>query len=230
MGSSISSSSSSEAEDVEPVADRLANLLAQKPCRMSDMLKVIAYVYSSMLIFGIFSILGESSPEDKLNLYHVGILRKILSLIKECSNLEGHKPREGSGTTENKRKRNANQRKNSATNEKGIGYGRGSTKSRWDIERTVEERIAQEEHLMWLLCALTTFLWGDSMKLSDSDVERLDATSQPHLVEGVIAEIAHSSVLPLMEYHFNNDSVFDVSQHMDFYQVSVSLEMLIFRR
>lgn len=87
----------------------------------------------------LFSILGESSPEDKLHLYQVGILKKICALIKECSNLESNKSREGSGSSENKRKRNAsNQRKNSAANERGIGYGRGSTKSRWDIERTVK--------------------------------------------------------------------------------------------
>ena len=40
----------------------------------------------------------------------------------------------------------------------GIGYGHGSTRSRWDIERTVEERLAREEHLIWLVTAFTAYI------------------------------------------------------------------------
>ena len=46
MGSSLSTSSSPEPhDDIESLAERLNTLIEQKPWRMSDMLKVIGYVF-----------------------------------------------------------------------------------------------------------------------------------------------------------------------------------------
>lgn len=153
-----------------------------------------------------------------------GFIKRLCLLINQCSALEGSHRRIPSGTEQGEQKRRSRflGRRNSGTTSaasRGIGYGRGSTKSRWDIERTVEERIAQEEHLMWLLCALTTFMWGDAMKLGEMDRAEVEKMEKPHLCDDVVREVAASAVLPLLEYHLTNDSVFDVSQHMDFYQV-----------
>lgn len=46
--------------------------------------------------------------------------------------------------------------------------------------------------------------------------------NQPvHLGPTVVKEIGESAVIELLEYHLNNDSVFDISEHMELYQVSV---------
>ncbi|CAD5234273.1 unnamed protein product [Bursaphelenchus xylophilus] len=208
MGAS-SSSSSPEPDDIESMATRLHQLLLQKPCRMSDMLKVIG-------------ILGETTPGEKQELIKLGVLSRILSEIEQCSHLEHLNPRQSSGD-EKRRQRIWTRRPSTTSSNRGVGYGRGSTKSRWDIERTVEERIAQEEHLMWLLCSLTTFLCGDALSLSESTLDLTPPKDQPVIQGYVIDELNNSPLLSLFEYHFNNDSVFDISQHMDFYQALIEL-------
>uniref|UniRef100_A0A1I8BZC0 Uncharacterized protein n=1 Tax=Meloidogyne hapla TaxID=6305 RepID=A0A1I8BZC0_MELHA len=97
------------------------------------------------------------------------------------------------------------------TKAKGVGYGRGSTKSRWNMERTVEERSIQEEHLIWLLSALIAYLWGDrllervcdwEMSLGYKGGERRRSVPSmfygempPHLEDEILAEqILHSQV------------------------------------
>lgn len=124
-----------------------------------------------MKYFFIFRILGEASSSDKQELIRLEVLTRLLIEIEQCSHLERITKRSNSGD-EKRRRGNWIRRPSttSSTTSRGIGYGRGSTKSRWDIERTVEERIAQEEHLMWLMCALTTFLCGDALSLLDENV------------------------------------------------------------
>ncbi|CAK5098931.1 unnamed protein product [Meloidogyne enterolobii] len=107
---------------------------------------------------------------------------------------------------------------------RGIGYGRGSTKSKWNMERTVEERAIQEEHLIWLLSALIAYLWGDrllervcdwEMSLGYKGGERRRSVPSmfygempAHLEEEILAEqILQSAVIPLLAHHLSNDSV-----------------------
>uniref|UniRef100_A0AC35FHZ2 UBC core domain-containing protein n=1 Tax=Panagrolaimus sp. PS1159 TaxID=55785 RepID=A0AC35FHZ2_9BILA len=217
MGSSLSTSSSPEPhDDIESLAERLNSLIEQKPWRMSDMLKVIG-------------ILGESTPDEKLLLYNAGVVDKLCRLIRENNNSEAVIPRATTASTKRKRQtsqpqpRPADTKAADAAANRGIGYGRGSTKSQWDIERTVEERIAQEEHLMWLLCALNTYLWGDSLKLSEVNASVLAGRQAVHLVDGLLPTILDTAIFSLLEYHLNNDSIFDVSQHLDFYQSLIEL-------
>lgn len=73
---------------------------------------------------------------------------------------------------------------------------------------------------MWLLCALTTFLCGDSLKLSDSNADLLPPKEQPEIPTDIVEELVDSSLLDLFEYNFTNDSIFDISQRMDLFQVS----------
>lgn len=213
MGSSLSAQSSPENihDNIESLADRLNHLIDQDPWRMSDMLKIIG-------------ILGESTPEEKLALFNAGIVDKICKLIRENNNIEGVHIRQGTAAPKRKRQNHPSPVNKDMTGTKGIGYGRGSTKSVWDIERTVEERIAQEEHLMWLICSLTAFLWGDALKLSEVNSDFLTTRESVHLVEdSLLPMIVDTSIFPLLEYHLNNDSIFDVSQHLDFYQAIIEL-------
>ncbi|KHJ97779.1 hypothetical protein OESDEN_02249 [Oesophagostomum dentatum] len=127
------------------------------------------------------------------------------------------KTMEGLESETEERKRRQQQRRNSSTPtlHRGVGYGYGSTRSRWDIERTVEERLAKEEHLTWLLNALNAFLYCSS---PDFSVKR-DPCDYAHVSPSVVREIGQSAVFVLLEYHLKNDSVFDVSEHMELYQV-----------
>jgi hypothetical protein len=81
---------------------------------------------------------------------------------------------------------------------------------------------------MWLLCALTTFLCGDSLKLTDSNPDLLPPKDliQPEVPAEIVEELIDSSLLDLFEYNFTNDSIFDISQRMDLFQVFI---VLLFR-
>ncbi|KAI1730493.1 ubiquitin-conjugating enzyme domain-containing protein [Ditylenchus destructor] len=215
MGSSPSTPSSSSSspepdETFENVCEKLNQLFNRS--RMSDMLRVI-------------SIFSDATPEEKLQLVKAGCVKRLCAMIDDyaSSDYKNRQRRQGSGYS------TASSCSSTALS-RGVGYGSGSTKSRWDVERTVEERIAQEEHLMWLLSALTTFLWGDSSKMSDIDVETMRTDriktleASPHLCDELIDQIANESpVISLLEYHLKNDSVFDISNHVDFYSALIEL-------
>ncbi|KAI6191419.1 putative ubiquitin-conjugating enzyme protein 17 [Aphelenchoides bicaudatus] len=106
---------------------------------------------------------------------------------------------------------------------KGIGYGSGSTRSKFDLDRVVEEKLAMEEHLMWLLCAITTFLCGDSLKLCEPNANLTPPKDQPTVPIDVVEELVDSCLLDLFEYNFNNDSLFDISNRMDYHQALIEL-------
>ena len=106
----------------------------------------------------------------------------------------------------------------------------------FSFERAVQERSLHEEHLIWLLSALTAFLWGDQlmerigeweMALGHKGGERrrsvptvFHGEMPAHLrEEALLEQILHSVVIPLLAHHLANDSVLDVSQHMELYQV-----------
>uniref|UniRef100_A0A7E4VH33 UBC core domain-containing protein n=1 Tax=Panagrellus redivivus TaxID=6233 RepID=A0A7E4VH33_PANRE len=213
MGNTISTANSPEQhEDVESICERLNHLIEIKPWRMSDMMKIIG-------------ILGEATPEMKIQFYNAGVIDRLCKTLRSANNVEGIR----ANTAIGKRKRNSPSAGDAAMippARRGVGYGRGSTKSQWDIERTVEERIAQEEHLMWLLCALNTFLWGDTLRLAGVNAESLSnigLVNHPHIIDGIEQMIIDTGVFQLLEYNLNNDSIFDVSQHLDFYQSLIEL-------
>ncbi|GMT32399.1 hypothetical protein PFISCL1PPCAC_23696, partial [Pristionchus fissidentatus] len=198
MGSGVSSSSSPEPDEMLSLADRINGFLGHKPLRLSGMLKVTRLI-------------SESSIEERISLVHNRTLHTILELIGENSNADNHKPDSGG--------RRRQSRRNSAhASHRGVGYGHGSTRSRWDIERTVEERLAREEHLIWLLNALIAFIIG-----RDTDLENGRLQGGAEHVDVAADEIGQSALIPLLEYHLKNDSVFDVSEHMELYQALLEM-------
>ncbi|EYC38811.1 hypothetical protein Y032_0693g1590 [Ancylostoma ceylanicum] len=197
MGSAASTSSP-EPEETIAVSDRIAAYLSEKPLKMAHMLKTT-------------KLINDCSPEEKVVLFESGIIQTICELIAEtgsvCSN----------SRTETEERKRRQQRRNSNTgvvHSRGIGYGHGSTRSRWDIERTVEERLAREEHLTWLLNALNAFLYCSS---PDFTVKR-EPSDYVHVSPSVVRDIGESAIIVLLEYHLKNDSLFDVSEHMELYQ------------
>ncbi|KAL6724186.1 hypothetical protein Aduo_019097 [Ancylostoma duodenale] len=197
MGSAASTSSP-EPEETIAVSDRIAAYLSEKPLKMAHMLKTT-------------KLINDCSPEEKVVLFENGIIQTICELIAEtgsvCSN----------SRTETEERKRRQQRRNSNTgvvHSRGIGYGHGSTRSRWDIERTVEERLAREEHLTWLLNALNAFIYCSS---PDFSVKR-EPSDYVHVSPSVVRDIGESAIIVLLEYHLKNDSLFDVSEHMELYQ------------
>ncbi|CAI4232635.1 unnamed protein product [Auanema sp. JU1783] len=202
MGTAVSSSSSPEPDETSPTTERIATYLSEKPLKMAHMLKAT-------------KLINDSTSEEKMLLFESGILHTLCELIAECGSVEGQsKYIHKNGSEE--RKRHQLRRSSEANNasHRGVGYGHGSTRSRWDIERTVEEKLAREENLTWLLNALNTYIYSSS---PDFPCKRSPA-ELAHLSSPVITEIGDSAVIVLLEYHLKNDSVFDVSEHMELYQ------------
>ncbi|VDO70317.1 unnamed protein product [Heligmosomoides polygyrus] len=143
-------------------------------------------------------------------LFENGIIQTICELIAESGSVYSTN-RADSGE---RKRRPARQNSSSGIVHRGVGYGHGSTRSRWDIERTVEERLAREEHLTWLLNALNAFLYCSSPDFST----KRQPGDYAYITASVAREIGESAVIVLLEYHLKNDSVFDVSEHMELYQ------------
>ncbi|EYC38810.1 hypothetical protein Y032_0693g1590 [Ancylostoma ceylanicum] len=215
MGSAASTSSP-EPEETIAVSDRIAAYLSEKPLKMAHMLKttnsrILSLSPKQRVFISNFRLINDCSPEEKVVLFESGIIQTICELIAEtgsvCSN----------SRTETEERKRRQQRRNSNTgvvHSRGIGYGHGSTRSRWDIERTVEERLAREEHLTWLLNALNAFLYCSS---PDFTVKR-EPSDYVHVSPSVVRDIGESAIIVLLEYHLKNDSLFDVSEHMELYQ------------
>jgi hypothetical protein len=94
----------------------------------------------------IIQILSEANSTDKQELIRLGLLSQLIKEIELCYGRMSFRH----STTEPRRGRSGWARRPSTTSSqisKGIGFGTGSTRSKWDLERAVEERIAQEEHL-----------------------------------------------------------------------------------
>lgn len=84
----------------------------------------------------------------------------------------------------------------------------------------MEERLIREEHLAWLLNAVTAFIYCASPDFS-ADVHLRFIDRHPvHLSKPIVRLIGESAIIPLLEYHLNNDSIFDVSEHVELYQVT----------
>lgn len=103
---------------------------------------------------------------------------------------------------------------------RGIGYGFGSTRSHWDIERTIEEFMIREEQLVWLLNAMTAYLYCASPDFSDPETiyQRSVGIDREQINADVVNLLKRSTIIPLFDYHIRNESLFDVSEHMEFYQ------------
>jgi baculoviral IAP repeat-containing protein 6 len=67
---------------------------------------------------------------------------------------------------------------------------------------------------------MTAYLYCASPDFADAEAAlNKFAQRQPtHLTPNIVEQIADSAVVPLLEYHLKNDSVFDVSEHMELYQ------------
>ncbi|VDK65181.1 unnamed protein product [Anisakis simplex] len=78
--------------------------------------------------------------------------------------------------------------------------------------------MAREEHLIWLLNAVTAYIYCASPDFSDDDYLKFMDRNPVHVGPAVTKEIGESAIITLLEYHMNNDSVFDVSEHMELYQ------------
>ncbi|KHN74762.1 putative ubiquitin-conjugating enzyme protein 17 [Toxocara canis] len=204
MGTAVSSTSSPEPDDTATNAERLLAFLDQKPLRMTNMLKLTR-------------IINDSTSEEKLQLFRAGVLRRLCQMIADCGSVHAAH-RVDSGNDAEKRRRQPRRNSSIFTTHKGVGYGHGSTRSRWDIERAVEERLAREEHLIWLLNAVTAYIYCASPDFSDDDYLHFMERSPVHVGPPVVKEIGESAIIALLEYHLNNDSVFDVSEHMELYQ------------
>ncbi|KAK0406808.1 hypothetical protein QR680_018821 [Steinernema hermaphroditum] len=165
----------------------------------------------------ITGLINDSTPEEKLHLHDRRVLVLLCDLIAECGSFQKQtvvqQPQEN-----DRRRRRRNSGGQSAIGQKGVGYGHGSTRSRWDIERAVEERLAREEHLIWVLNALTAFIFCANPDFHDTDFIQLSDSAFSHMTPPVVKVVTESAIVALLEYHLNNDSVFDVSEHMELYQ------------
>ncbi|VDM53468.1 unnamed protein product [Angiostrongylus costaricensis] len=196
MGSAASSGTP-EPEKAITVSDRIAAYLSEKPLRMAHMLKAT-------------KLINNSSPEEKPVLFENGIIQTICELIAESGSVYSNQRAD----SEERKRRRSRRNSNSTILQRGVGYGHGSTRSKWNIERTVEERLAREEHLIWLLNALNAFLYCCSPEFKT----KRQADNYAYISAPVVREIGESAVIVLLEYHLKNDSVFDVSEHMELYQ------------
>ncbi|ETN69397.1 hypothetical protein NECAME_05252 [Necator americanus] len=69
----------------------------------------------------------------------------------------------------------------------------------------VEQRLAREQHLIWLLNALSAFLHCSSPNITS----KRDPSDYVHASFAVVYNIGESAIIALLEYHLKNDSVFD---------------------
>ncbi|ULT82976.1 hypothetical protein L5515_018160 [Caenorhabditis briggsae] len=189
-------SRSPEPDESLTVADRVMGIINEKPLKMTHITRATRLV-------------NEISFTDRKQFVDCGVIHQLLELIGETAISDFST---SSRPEENKRR--ARRNSSASLSHKGTGYGTGSTRSRWDIERTVEEKLIREEHLTWLLSILNSFMLGcpvlDHLKHKPEELV--------HMSETAIQLIAESSILSILEYNLRNDSFFDVSEHLEIYQ------------
>uniref|UniRef100_A0A1I8AAE7 UBIQUITIN_CONJUGAT_2 domain-containing protein n=1 Tax=Steinernema glaseri TaxID=37863 RepID=A0A1I8AAE7_9BILA len=175
---------------------------------------ITSFLFHSHL--SLLRLINDSTPEEKLHLHDRRVLVLLCDLIAECGSFQKQAVVQPTQENDRRRRRRNSGQGQSAVGQRGVGYGHGSTRSRWDIERAVEERLAREEHLIWVLNALTAFIFCANPDFHDTDYIQMAAFS--HMTPPVVKVITESAIVALLEYHLNNDSVFDVSEHMELYQ------------
>lgn len=105
------------------------------------------------LIICCFRILGDCSIDDKERFIQLGVLAELIAEINRSVRGTTSRPEPATVVEEPRRARVWLKRSdsNASIASNGVGYGFGATKSKWDIERAVEERVAQEEvrEVLW---------------------------------------------------------------------------------
>ncbi|CAI2357378.1 unnamed protein product [Caenorhabditis sp. 36 PRJEB53466] len=197
--SSGRSSRSPEPDENLSVVDRVSSIINEKPLKMAHVSRAARLIH-------------EISFADRKQFIDCGVIHQLLELIGETAISDSNATSSRSSSDEQKRRTRRNS--SASFSHKGTGYGTGSTRSRWDIERTVEEKLIREEHLTWLLGVLNAFMLGHSV------FECIKAKPEElvHMTENSISLIADSSILSILEYNLRNDSFFDVSEHIEIYQ------------
>ncbi|VDP02585.1 unnamed protein product [Soboliphyme baturini] len=137
--------------------------------------------------------ISESNPQQKEHLVRCGIINHILDLITDFHHGSDLPPSKAFLS---------HIKLQPVT--RGTGYGSGSTRSQWDIERYVEGIMLREEQTIWLLNAFNSFLYCDA--------------HDNHLTSDLVALITSSSLVPMIRCHLKNESIFDVSEHLEFYR------------
>uniref|UniRef100_A0A0K0FCC3 Probable ubiquitin-conjugating enzyme protein 17 (inferred by orthology to a C. elegans protein) n=1 Tax=Strongyloides venezuelensis TaxID=75913 RepID=A0A0K0FCC3_STRVS len=210
MGTTTSTIGNQNIEEEICVSERLIRMLDQKPLKMATMLKLTR-------------IINDASPGEKMEFFNNGVIHKICTRLIEEGDLKINNHESLSKTNSNPEsldKRKQKKRHNSIATLaiRGIGYGTGSTRSRWDVEKAIEERITKEEHIIWLLNALTAFLYKsfhDNSLVDISDFANIDFS---YITSDVCKQIYDTKVLLLFDYHLTNDSIFDISERVDLFE------------
>lgn len=250
MGTTVSLSSPEPEE--RNVVERAWHILSQKPLRMGSMLRLSRLMNDAtanekliLLNSGVIQRIvemidershisttksqsggGNSSPAAKRNASGSATLQpqgQAAAASAQQQKSPGKAPRNNfvtQITTNSRRKSNAYN-----ISHRGIGYGFGSTRSHWDIERTIEEQMAREEQMVWLMNALTAYIFCANPDFQDLDDVRQQALDRDrsHISQEFVAIMDSSSIVPMLEYHLKNESIFDISEHMEFYQALLEL-------
>ncbi|CEF69615.1 Ubiquitin-conjugating enzyme, E2 domain and Ubiquitin-conjugating enzyme/RWD-like domain-containing protein [Strongyloides ratti] len=210
MGTATSTIGNQNTEEEVCISERLLRMLDQKPLKMATMLKLTRIV-------------NDATPEEKIEFFNNGVIKKVCTRLIEEGDLKINNYKGLSKTNsnpENMDKRKQKKRHNSITSLaiRGIGYGTGSTRSRWDVEKAIEERITKEEHIIWLLNALTAFLYKSYNDTTSLDITTFAKTDFSYLKPEICKEIYDTKVLMLFDYHLTNDSIFDISERVDLFE------------
>ncbi|CAL2050412.1 unnamed protein product [Caenorhabditis brenneri] len=178
------------------VIDRIMHIIDEKPLKLAHIHRAARLV-------------NDISFAERKQFLECGVIHHLLDLIGETAISDF-----SSSLRPEDQKRRARRNSSASLSHKGTGYGTGSTRSRWDIERTVEEKLIREEHLTWLLSILNSFMLGwpvsDNLKIKPEELV--------HMNENAVQYISESSILSILEYNLRNDSFFDVSEHIEIYQ------------
>uniref|UniRef100_A0A1I7TC69 UBIQUITIN_CONJUGAT_2 domain-containing protein n=1 Tax=Caenorhabditis tropicalis TaxID=1561998 RepID=A0A1I7TC69_9PELO len=195
--------------------DKIMNIIDEKPLKLAHVIRAARYYprflnFNENKIYFCVRFVNDISYSDRKQFIDCGVIHHLLDLIAETAISDFS----ASSSRSDEQKRRARRNSAASFTHKGTGYGTGSTRSRWDIERTVEEKLIREEHLTWLLSILNSFMLGwpvtDHLKVKPEDLV--------HMNENAVQYVADSSILSILEYNLRNDSFFDVSEHLEIYQ------------
>ncbi|KAF1748227.1 hypothetical protein GCK72_024694 [Caenorhabditis remanei] len=190
-------SRSPEPDESLTAIDKVMAIINEKPLKLAHVLRAARFV-------------NDISFVERKQFVECGVIHHLLELIGETAISDFS----SSSRSSDENKRRARRNSSASLSHKGTGYGTGSTRSRWDIERTVEEKLIREEHLTWLLSILNSFMLGwpvtDNLKIKSEELV--------HMTDNAVQLISDSSVLSILEYNLRNDSFFDVSEHIEIYQ------------
>uniref|UniRef100_A0A8R1HU69 UBC core domain-containing protein n=1 Tax=Caenorhabditis japonica TaxID=281687 RepID=A0A8R1HU69_CAEJA len=193
------SARSPEPDESLTTIERVTSIINEKPLKMAHVLRAARLI-------------TDISFTDRKQFVDCGVIHQLLELIGDTAISDSST--NSSRNSSDEQKRRARRNSSVSLSHKGIGYGTGSTRSRWDIERTVEEKLVREEHLTWLLSMFNSFITGWPI----SEHLKIKAEDMVHMTDNAVQLISDSSILSILEYNLRNDSFFDVSEHIEIYQ------------